>query len=397
MAQSQDGPVNVTFRALKRRGSVNPGDKIYMRISRTRPFRHLFVAYAESQDIPLALLSWSFDGIVVRGDQTPADLGLEVGGDVMLVAALRRASLRESLPRSPPPGGLLPENLRKLLEFLPLDEVHGAKRVSFCWRKAGVSAIEHWLWKPVKFVAEHGKRRSMLRETVPASELTDCREAWEVDPNETLRILFTWGSDPPLAARFLSIVEPSIDGLERIVRLCEPAHQFFYAKTQLYRWQYGPRYSWPHDSLDETVEVIMGWAELIGTPFDVPILDLLPVGRRDLVVSCVSRALQSWTDASVAIRDGRGRPEAPRLDEFQIAFLNGEPRGAERPLVQQDAPPVARLLVERPELAVVLRGVHEADHPHVRAALPRILRSHNVRWAMRLMCPMGERVLSAPC
>ena len=102
MAQSQDGPVNVTFRALKRRGSVNPGDKIYMRISRTRPFRHLFVAYAESQDIPLALLSWSFDGIVVRGDQTPADLGLEVGGDVMLVAALRRASLRER-PRSPPP------------------------------------------------------------------------------------------------------------------------------------------------------------------------------------------------------------------------------------------------------------------------------------------------------
>ena len=303
MAQSQDGPVNVTFRALKRRGSVNPGDKIYMRISRTRPFRHLFVAYAESQDIPLALLSWSFDGIVVRGDQTPADLGLEVGGDVMLVAALRRASLRER-PEQPcvVAGRELPEELlEKLLECLLVDEVHAAKRTSFCWRKMGRSAIAHGPLKPVNWVAVHGKR-SMLRETVPASELTDCPKAWEVDPNETLRILFTWGSDPPLAARFLAIVEPSLDGLERIVRLCEPAHRFVYAKTQLYRWQYGPRYSWPQadGSVDETIEIIMWWAEYIGTPFNVPILDLLPVGRRDLVVGYVSRALQSWTDAAVA-------------------------------------------------------------------------------------------------
>ena len=142
----------------------------------------------------------------------------------------------------------------------------------------------------------------MLRETLPASELTDCRAAWDLDPNETLRILFTWGSDPPLAARFLAIVEPSLDGLERIVRLCEPAHRFVYAKTQLYRWQYGPRYSWPQadGSVDETIEIIMWWAEYIGTPFNVPILDLLPVGRRDLVVGYVSRALQSWTDAAVA-------------------------------------------------------------------------------------------------
>ena len=252
----------------------------------------LFDFYASTRDIPLALLicrSLS-DGNIVRGDQTPEDLGLEAAGQLDLAAALTR---------SPPPGGLPQYLLQQMLEFLKLDKIHEAKRVSFCWRDLGRSAIAHGPLKPVNWVAVHGKR-SMLRETVTASELTDCREAWKVDPNETLRILFTWGSEPPLAARFLSIVEPSIDGLERIVRLCEPAHQFFYAKTQLYRWQYGPRYSWPHDSLDKTVEVIMEWSELIGTPFDVPILDLLPVGRRDLVVSYVSRALQSWTDAAVA-------------------------------------------------------------------------------------------------
>ena len=136
------------------------------------------------------------------------------------------------MPRSPPPGRLPQELLQKLLEFLPLDDVPDAKRVSFCWREAGISAITRGRWKPVNWVAVHGEH-SMLRETLPASELTDCRAAWDLDPNETLRILFTWGIEPPLAARFLAIVEPSLDGLERILRLCEPAHRFAYAKNQL--------------------------------------------------------------------------------------------------------------------------------------------------------------------
>ena len=50
-------------------------------------------------DIPLrsALLHFRSlsDGELVRGDQTPADLGLEAGGQLDLVAALTR---------SPPPG-----------------------------------------------------------------------------------------------------------------------------------------------------------------------------------------------------------------------------------------------------------------------------------------------------
>ena len=65
----------------------------------------------------------------------------------------------------------------------------------------------------------------------PASSLALCGEAWKkLDPNETLRILFTWGFSESEAARFLALVEPSLGGLERIVRVCEPAHGFVYAK-----------------------------------------------------------------------------------------------------------------------------------------------------------------------
>jgi len=213
--------------------------------------------------------------------------------------------------------------LRKLLGFLTVDDVHEKKKpVSKRMRSAARFVLTRVLLKPVRFVAEHGEQlmwaaghAAQDRGTLtPAqrdwralwdqpSSLALCQAAWARDPNETLRILFTWSSDPPLAARrdrFLSIVEPSLDGLERIVRLLEPAHRFVYAKTQLYRWWYGPRACWPRPRVDGTIEVIMGWAVDIGTPFDEPDLGSLPEQHIELVASGVFRALQSWTDAAVA-------------------------------------------------------------------------------------------------
>ena len=295
---AQQPAVNVSIRPFKRLNAAGRpvlGSEVCFRISPTSPLQDLFDFYASTRDIPLALLRCRSlsDGELVRGDQTPADLGLEAGGQLDLAAALKE---------SPPPGGLPKYLLQQILEFLPLDEVHEAKRVSFCWRDLGRSAIAHGPLKPVNWVAVHGKR-SMLRETVPASEHTDCSKAWEVDPNETLRILFTWGSDPPLAARFLSIVEPSLDGLERIVRLCEPAHRFVYAKNQMSRWAYGDTRADGRNRIDSdtTIVVIRLWAAYIGAPFDAPNLNSLPVVRRNLVVSYVSAALRSWTDAAVAV------------------------------------------------------------------------------------------------
>ena len=78
----------------------------------------------------------------MRGDQTPADLGLEAGGQLDLAAALTR---------SPPPGGLPQYLLQQMLEFLPLDGVHESKGTSFCWQKPGRSAITRGRWKSVSF------------------------------------------------------------------------------------------------------------------------------------------------------------------------------------------------------------------------------------------------------
>ena len=99
MAQSQQ-PVNVSIRPFYRLNAAGRpvlGSEVCFRISPTNPLQDLFDFYASTRDIPLALLRCRSlsDGELVRGDQTPADLGLEAGGQLDLAAALTR---------SPPPG-----------------------------------------------------------------------------------------------------------------------------------------------------------------------------------------------------------------------------------------------------------------------------------------------------
>ena len=308
---AQQPAVNVSIRPFYRLNAAGRpvlGSEVCFRISPTSPLQDLFDFYASTRDIPLALLCCRSlsDGELVRGDQTPADLGLEAGGQLDLAAALKESS---------PPGGLPKYLLQQILEFLPLDEVHGAKRVcakqvSFCWRETGRSAIMRGRWKSVNWVAVHGKRSMCFGVHAPVFDreardlplaLRLCRKAWEVEPTETLRIVLTWGTDRH-AARFLAIVEPSLDGLERIVRLLEPAHRFVYAKNQMSRWAYGDTRADGRNRIDSdtAIVVIRLWAAYIGAPFDAPNLNSLPMVRRNLVVSYVSGALRSWTDAAVA-------------------------------------------------------------------------------------------------
>ena len=273
--------------------SWRPRSQLEMSVQRspTRPLHDLFDSYAKRQDIRLESLCWSFDGMAVRGDQTPADLGLEAGGQLDLVA---------TLTWSPPPGELPPELLRNVLEFLPLDGVHEMKQVSFWWREMGRSAIMRGRWKSVNAVAVYGRIPIYYR-TVPISELTDCQAAWKEDPEVTLRILLTsgWLSLSPFfprnlyAAHFLAIVEPSLDGLERIVRLLEPAQRFVYARRQLFTGGLDLR-NW-----NTPTDVIVDWAELIGAPLGLH-SNSFDSQRRNLVRSYVSGALRSWADAAVA-------------------------------------------------------------------------------------------------
>ncbi len=195
---------------------------------------------------------------------------------------------------SVPPG-----LVQKILHFLPLDKVHEAKQVSKLYRSAAHSAMTRGRWKPVRLVAEHFKRHVM-----PPS-LPLCRAAWDLDPSETLKLALTWPG--PAAAQFLALVEPSLDGLERILRACEPVRRFAMRRYKLATRQ-----------LDGSVpfRVIAEWAKRIGTP----ITGQRGQPYRALVLRGLSRALRTWTSAKVAVdyflKWLQILGEIPRMGEF---------------------------------------------------------------------------------
>ena len=118
------------------------------------------------------------------------------------------------------------EVLAKCLEFLSFDQAVEAKQVSKDVRCAARRAlVVHW--RPIKFVAERGydlvralRNRSV---TVDDAALATFRAAWELDPGlVVLEILnSTQYSHRREAAKFLALVEPTIDGLPRVVAAIE--------------------------------------------------------------------------------------------------------------------------------------------------------------------------------
>ena len=185
---------------------------------------------------------------------------------------------------SVPPG-----LVQKILHFLPLDKVHEAKQVSKLYRSAAHSAMTRGRWKPVRLVAEHFKRHEM-----PPS-LALCRAAWDLDPSEILRLALTWPH--PAAAQFLALVEPSLDGLERILRACEPAHDYSFRNHYQHDSDYPFRNHYQRArEPGVTFHIITEWSRRICTH-----IILYPSSkRRALVLRCLSRALRTWTDAAVA-------------------------------------------------------------------------------------------------
>ena len=201
---------------------------------------------------------------------------------------------------SVPPG-----LVQKILHFLPLDKVHEAKQVSKPYRSAAHSAMTHGRWKPVRLVAEHFKRHMM-------PTLALCRAAWDLDPNETLRLALTWPG--PAAVHLLALLEPSLDGLERIFRACEPVRRFAMRR-------YKPD---NQSAINRSVpfRVIAEWAKRIGTPITGQPGQpwVLPAERRALVLRGLSRALRTWTEATMAVdyflKWLQILGEAPKLVDF---------------------------------------------------------------------------------
>jgi hypothetical protein len=151
------------------------------------------------------------------------------------------------------------EVLAKCLEFLAFDQAVEAKQVSKDVRSAARRAlIVHW--RPIKFVAERGDLVRALTNpsvTVDAAALATFRAAWELDPG---LVVFEMSQhyNSYETATFLALVEPTIDGLPRVVAAIERTHRFknsshsFGTNGTLY-----DRVAWPN-------YVLVRWSVQIG-------------------------------------------------------------------------------------------------------------------------------------
>ena len=155
------------------------------------------------------------------------------------------------------------ELVQKCLEFLPFAEVHaGVKQVSKATRKAARMALTRGRWRPFRYVAEQGlavcaatgclgngrglganARVGDAASAVPAAACATFREAWTLDRSLVMRIICkdrgpgTYGE--AYQACFLRIVEPSIDGLSRIIGARENAAQgssLYYPERLIQTW-----------------------------------------------------------------------------------------------------------------------------------------------------------------
>ena len=155
------------------------------------------------------------------------------------------------------------ELVQKCLEFLPFAEVHAeVKQVSKATRRAARRALTRGRWRPVKYVAEQGldvcaatgclgngrglganARVGDAASAVPAAACATFREAWTLDRSLVMRIICkdrgpgTYGE--AYQACFLRIVEPSIDGLSRIIGARENAAQgssLYYPERLIQTW-----------------------------------------------------------------------------------------------------------------------------------------------------------------
>ena len=144
----------------------------------------------------------------------------------------------------------LPQELQiRCVEFLALDDAASlAKQLSKGTRTAARRALTRGRWRPVCEVARNGKATI---EGVMGSYMTDngtplgrartwqerlaglsdasralFREAWALEPAEVFFILNIWSRESYHEAYlFLCLVEPSADGLRRVLAACEYSHR----------------------------------------------------------------------------------------------------------------------------------------------------------------------------
>ena len=143
----------------------------------------------------------------------------------------------------------LPQELQiRSIEFLSLAEASLAKQLSKGTRAAARRALTRGRWRPVCEVARNGKATiegvmggywkidgnpqagaSTWQERLAG--LSDAsralfREAWALEPAQVLFIISLWTRESYHEAYlFLCLVEPSADGLRRVLAACEYSHR----------------------------------------------------------------------------------------------------------------------------------------------------------------------------
>ena len=144
----------------------------------------------------------------------------------------------------------LPQELQiRCVEFLALgDAASLAKQISKGTRGAARRALTRGRWRPVCEVARNGKatiegvmggywkidgnpqagKRTWQERLAGLSDASRAlfREAWALEPAEVLFILNIWSRESYHEAYlFLCLVEPSADGLRRVLAACEYSHR----------------------------------------------------------------------------------------------------------------------------------------------------------------------------
>ena len=151
--------------------------------------------------------------------------------------------------------------LARCIEFLPFDQALESKQVSKDVRSAARRAIARGRWRPVKFVAERAFDLVSAK-PVSAAALSTFRAAWELEPGLVVREIAEWEDGSALtddgfwAAVFLKLVEPTIDGLPRVVAACERTHRFV---------ESSPANSSSLESM-HPVHMLVKWSRLVERP-----------------------------------------------------------------------------------------------------------------------------------
>ena len=231
------------------------------------------------------------------------------------------------------------EVLAKCLEFLSFDQAVEAKQVSKDVRCAARRAlVVHW--RPIKFVAERGydlvralRNRSV---TVDDAALATFRAAWELDPGlVVLEILnSTQYSHRREAAKFLALVEPTIDGLPRVVAAIERTYRFKIRAGELGR--YG-EFHILYDLVAWPKYVLVAWSEQVGhrlrlSPdydWDADIdqsLFILSSSAGGLVgCELFGSGLEAWADQDLAADFVSGLVRSLERDyesEYDVAYIS---------------------------------------------------------------------------